>query len=403
MNFKKIFKKKLGDSYYKYRLKYILAKIFGNHYLSIRKKLKVITSKLNLFKINFIKKNLNKKIAHQSIISKETGLLIDLTKDNFLSYHLRPKKAENFNLESTCNIDEKIAIIIQGPIKEKFDFLNNTLKIYKKIFKNSIIIISTWENENINQIKSLIDKNIYVIFNKEPIFSRSNINHQLISTHEGLSLALQKGAKFTLKTRSDVRISKNNLETFLISLSQTFPVKKNELINSRIIVPSLVTFKYRIFSLSDIVMFGETNDLLVYFDKQFYEESLSIMGIKKENILKNNTPVVAEIFLCSRFIGKIENDIKWDLDNWWRCLKDYFCIIDNSSLDLFWYKYDWEVEYRYHKTYSKKLSRAINFNEWLSLYNNCQNNWHFYSKNHEMFEKLKKFDNKYKGKNLFKD
>ena len=134
-------------------------------------------------------------------------------------------------------------------------------------------------------------------------------------------------------------------------------------------------------------MFGETNDLLVYFDKQFYEESLSIMGIKKENILKNNTPVVAEIFLCSRFIGKIENDIKWDLDNWWRCLKDYFCIIDNSSLDLFWYKYDWDYEFRFSRTYSDKFARAIDFQDWLSLYNNCQNNWNLASNENEKYDK----------------
>ena len=74
---------------------------------------------------------------------------------------MRPKLAENFNLESTCKINEKIAIIIQGPIKEKFNFLKNTLDIYKKIFKNSLIIISTWENENIDLINSLKNENTF--------------------------------------------------------------------------------------------------------------------------------------------------------------------------------------------------------------------------------------------------
>ena len=27
--------------------------------------------------------------------------------------------------------------------------------------------------------------------------------------------------------------------------------------------------------------------------------------------------------------------ISWNLDSWWKSLKDYFCIIDNSSLDYF--------------------------------------------------------------------
>ena len=398
MNLKKIIKNKLGGNYYKFRSKYILTKIFGNYYLFFRKNLKAISIKLN-----FIKNNLSKKVEHQSIVSRESGFLVDLTKDNYLSYHLRPKKSKNFNLESTCSTDEKIAIIIQGPIKEKFDFLKDTLNIYRKIFKNSIIIISTWESENINQIRSLVDKNIYIIFNKEPNTSRSNVNHQITSTYEGLNLALQKKAKFALKTRADVRISKNNLETFLISLTQIFPVKQNSLINSRIIVPSLITFKYRIFSLSDIVMFGETNDLLKYFDKQLYEEGLLEMGInnknplENKNILKNNTPVVAEIFLCSRLINKIDSSMEWNLACWWKSLKDYFCVIDNSSLDLFWYKYDWEFEYRYLRTYSDKFARAIDFQDWLSLYNNSQNNWDLASNEHE------KYDRNFQLQNIFKN
>lgn len=387
MNLKKLIKNKLGNDYYKFRSKYILTKLFGNYYLALRKNLKAVT-----VKFNFIKNKLNKKIEHQRIINNESGFLIDFTKNNYLSYHLRPKDSKNFHLESTCNIDEKIAIIIQGPIKEKFNFLKDTLIIYKKIFKNSFIIISTWENENKDLINSLSDENIYIIFNKEPAASRSNIDHQLISTNKGLNFAIQKKAKYALKTRSDVRLSKNNLETFLISLTKVFPVKKNGLINSRIIVPSLITFKYRLFSLSDIVMFGETVDLLKYFDATLYEESLIEFGIqnkdlsKNRNILKNDTPLVAEIFLCARLIKKLDPAMNWGLECWWQNLKDYFCIIDNSALDLFWYKYDWEYEYRFSRTYSDKFARAIDFQDWLSLYSGCQHNWDLASAENERYD-----------------
>ena len=102
--------------------------------------------------------------------------------------------------------------------------------------------------------------------------------------------------------------------------------------------------------------------------------------------------------MCSRFIAKIEDNVTWDLENWWRCLKDYFCIIDNSSLDCLWLKYEWEVEYRYLKTYSDKITRTVDFHEWLSLYNNSKNNWHLYSDEHEKFEE---FNGSYRGKNLF--
>ncbi len=391
MSLKKLLKIKLGNNYHKLRSKYILTKIFGKYYLNIRSIIKKFTSKFS-----FIKKDLNKKIEYQSIVKKETGFIIDFTKENFLTYHLRPKNSQNFYSESTCSISEKIAIIIQGPIQNKFDFLKNTLEIYKRIFKNSIIIISTWENEDQNLINSLKNENTFILYNKEPKTSHNNIDHQIHSTNLALNFAKTKGAKYSLKTRTDVRLYKNNLETFLISLIKTFPVKENSLIKSRIIVPSLVTFKYRLYSLSDIVMFGETEDLLIYFNIEFYKEGLKKFNLTEENRIKEGTPVVAEIFLCLRFINILEGKVNWNLENWWRCLKNYFCIIDNSSLDLFWYKYNWDFEYRYLRTYSDKFARAIDFQDWLSLYQNLDNNWHLASEEHEKYDELSKLTNIFK-------
>ena len=392
MSIKKFLKDKLGKNYHKLRLKYILYKIFGNFYLLLRNWIKKFYTKFD-----FLKNNLNKKIEHQSIIDKESGFIIDNTKNNYLTYHLRPKKAEDFNLESTCKIDEKIAIIIQGPIQEKFDFLKNTLEIYKKIFKNSIIIISTWKSEDIEKINTLKDENIYILFNDEPEKSQSNIDHQIFSTNIALKFAMNHNAKYSIKTRADVRINKSNLETFFISLIKTFPVKSNSLIKSRIVVPSLITFKFRIFSLSDIVMFGETNDLLQYFDLELFRDGLKKFDLNEKELLKNETPVVAEIFLCARFMNKLDNSINWNLESWWDSLKNYFCIIDNSSLDLFWHKYDWNYEYRYIRTYSDKFARAIDFQDWLSLYNNSENNWLKSSDENE------KYDEFLKLKNIFKN
>ena len=392
MKIKIFLKNKLGKYYKNFYLKNVLRVIFGKIFLNTRDFIKKNTKKFN-----FLKSNLNKKVEHQKIIKNEIGFLLDFTKDNYLTYHLRPKLAKNFNLESTCELEERIAIVIQGQIQEKFEFLKNTLDIYKKIFKNSLIIISTWDNENVNLINSLKDKNIFIIFNKEPEKSLSNINHQIYSTYMGLELAIKKGAKYSIKTRSDIRINKNNLETYLLSLINTFPVKKNNFMKSRIIVPSLITFKYRLYSLSDIVMFGETNDLIKYFKNEKFKEGLKKLNIDLNNLMINETPVIAEIFLCSRFINNIEGKVLWNLNDWWRCLKNYFCVIDNSSIDLFWHKYDWEYEYRYLRTYSDQFSRAIDFQDWLSLYNGYNNNWNLASSVHE------KYNKNFQLQNIFKD
>ena len=380
MKIKTFLKKKLGSNYHKFRLKNILIKIFGKYFLNTREKFKKYISRFD-----FIKIKLNKKIDHQSIVKKENGILLDLTKNNYLTFHLRPKNSEDFYLESTNKNKEKFAIIIQGPIGKKFSFLKDTINIYKKIFKNTVIIISTWKSENINLINSLKEENVFILFSEEPDKSLYNVDHQIISTNVALKLAREKGALYSIKTRTDTRLYKNNLENFLIALFKTFPVKENNIIKSRIIVPSLVTFKFRIYSLSDIVMIGNTDDLLEYFDLCSFEESIKKMQISKNNLLKNETPVVAEIFLCARLLMKINKDLKWNLDDWWSSLKNYFCIIDNSSLDLLWHKYDWQYEYRFLRTYSNSFSRAVDFQDWLSLYQNLNNEWNLASNKHERY------------------
>ena len=388
MKIKTFLKKKLGSNYHKFRLKNILIKIFGKYFLNTREKFKKCISRFD-----FIKIKLNKKIDHQSIVKKENGILLDLTKNNYLTFHLRPKNSEDFYLKSTNKNIEKFAIIIQGPIGKKFSFLKDTINIYKKIFKNTVIIISTWKSENINLINSLKEENVFILFSEEPDKSLYNVDHQIISTNVALKLAREKGALYSIKTRTDTRLYKNNLENFLIALFKTFPVKENNIIRSRIIVPSLVTFKFRIYSLSDIVMIGNTDDLLEYFDLCSFEESIKKMQISKNNLLKNETPVVAEIFLCARLLMKINKDLKWNLDDWWSSLKNYFCIIDNSSLDLLWHKYDWQYEYRFLRTYSNSFSRAVDFQDWLSLYQNLNNEWNLASNEHERYNESRQLIN----------
>ena len=366
----------------------MIQKLLSNYHTKIKKSFRQLKRRFKF--------NLSKKISSQEITNKEKGFMLDFTKNNYLTFHLRPKKSEDFYLESTCEIDNKIGIVIQGPIKENFDFLKNSIKIYEKIFKNSLIVISTWDTENQNKVNTLISDQVHIIYNKEPKKSKSNIDHQTLSTYEGLKYLLNKNVKHALKTRADIRINKNNLETFLMSLIKYFPVnKKNEFINSRIIVPSINTYKYRLYSLTDIVMFGEVSDLIIYFDKEPYEQGLQNFNIKQNSILINETPLVAEIFLCARYIKKIENNINWDLEGWWKSLKNYFCIIDNSSLDLFWLKYEWEYEFKYTRTYAHKFARALDFQDWFSLFNNSKNNWNIASSEHE------KYDEKMKIKNLF--
>tara|TARA_B100000287_G_scaffold432741_1_gene492730 strand:+ start:1888 stop:3015 length:1128 start_codon:yes stop_codon:yes gene_type:complete len=363
-----------------FRLKFILKKIFGDKYKNIRN---LGIKYFNPFIFNF-----TKKIGSQSIVKKEKGFIIDSTIDNYSTFHLRPKKSENFDLLSTEIISKKVAIIIQGNIGENYYFLKETLGIYKKIFPNIMIIISTWKNENQSKILKLESKNIKVLFNDEPnTSSPGNSDFQLISTFNGLTFAKQNGIEFCLKQRSDLRVNKNNIMSFLISLIENYPIKSNSYIKGRIITTSLNTLKYRLFSLSDFLLFGFVDDLLIYFENLNYEKSLKINNFGEAPCFIEETPVEAEILFCARYIKKINGEIKWDLDFWWKSLKDYFCVVDSNSLDIFWKKYDLKFEHRYYRNYSKKISRGIEFSDWLSLYNEMEINWKKHFNDHERYDK----------------
>ena len=128
------------------------------------------------------------------------------------------------------------------------------------------------------------------------------------------------------------------------------------------------------------------DDLLIYFDKTSYEESLKKYNFGNKPCFIEDTPVVGEIFLCARYLKEINNEINWNLDFWWKSLKEYFCIIDTTSLDLLWLKYDWEFEHRYSKSYSNKIVRSIEFSDWLALYSDMNLEWKKYLNENEKYD-----------------
>ncbi len=343
--------------------------------------------------------NLSKKTKGASIVSNEKGFIISFIKNNFLTFHLRPKSSKNFeNISTFVPPDKKFAIIIQGNIGEYFPFLLESVNIYKKIFPNTLIIVSTWEDEDnskINELKKFVH---HVVINKKPKEpAYGNINFQIISTYAGLKIAEANGVEFCLKTRADCRMHKTDILPFLEGLIDQFPIHNKNVCNSRIIASSVNTCKYKVYGITDILLFGRTIDLLIYFDKTLFDKSLEQFGFGKFPSTINSTPVVAETFLCARYLKSIGIDLEWSLEHWWDCLRDYFCVVDSDSLDFFWYKSDWKYEKRFVRNYTHKSSRAVNFSDWFALLCNQNLKW----KNINYMEKWEINENQEEDEDLF--
>ena len=111
-----------------------------------------------------------------------------------------------------------------------------------------------------------------------------------------------------------------------------------------------------------------------------YWENLSLAIPKKFKYLDdpqviNGTPLVAEIYLCARYIEAIGIDLDFSLKQWWESLKNNLIVVDNAMLDGFWNKYDMNFENRFTSTYALRGPLAIDHFDWLRLLSSDVSDW----------------------------
>ena len=312
------------------------------------------------------------------------------TKNHFLTYHLRPKFAAEINTNTANQIPpNKLAIIIQGPLLRTNNFTIETIKLYKKIFKGAKLILSTWTGEDKETIEKAKYQGADVITNDLPkTQGYGNINYQLKSTMSGLTIANELKYQFSMKTRADQRLYRHDLFDYFTALIKAFPLKESLIQHKRIVVSSFKTCKYRLYSVSDMMMFGDTRDLMSYWSADYYEKGIKpyINQQKKHNPpIIHDTPIITEIYLTVKYLEKLGIEPLWTLQHWWSICRDYFCIVDSIEIDQQWPKYKKLYEYWFIKDYSNPNPRSFEFADWLQLYVNQDGYWDKVN-SHEFYE-----------------
>ncbi|MFH1427829.1 MAG: WavE lipopolysaccharide synthesis family protein [Patescibacteria group bacterium] len=297
----------------------------------------------------------------------------------FITFHTRPKQAANVGVWSDELINSpKFAVVIQGPIMKEDDFTLETVKIYKKTFKKAIIILSTWENEREDDkyIKRINEENIEILFNKEPEYAgTAHMNYLITSSFAGIKKAKEMNVEYVLKTRTDQRICGINTMEFLYNLIRTFPVVNGYRQRERIVGVSLNTFKYRLYGLSEMTLFGNIEDMLLYWGvKPNQNSDINRWNITVRDLIK--LKFTGETYLASEFLKKVGRDLKWTLQDSWQVFADHFCVVDQQNIDLYWHKYERQKEYRYLKYGRITNKQELAFREWFNLYSNIKNKYH---------------------------
>jgi len=290
---------------------------------------------------------------------------IENFRGNYLTFHERPIFARQLGDRSRHATGEnlpKTAIVIQGPLVHVNDFTLETIGFYIKSSRDSLIILSTWEQEDVAALENDLPENVLIVKNRlPPLPGHANINYQIASTVAGIQAARKLGADYVLKTRTDQRLYLNEPLLFLINLLRRFPLEKETTQNQRLISVSLNTMKYRLYGVTDMFMFGHIDDMSTYWNASFMDENPVYSRHENPWLL---TP---EAYLCTSYLEKLGRRLNWTLEDSWRALAEHFCIVDEKMIDLYWLKYRRHKEYR-RSLYSSEIAKThISFADWLLM------------------------------------
>ncbi|MBN8133424.1 WavE lipopolysaccharide synthesis family protein [Vibrio vulnificus] len=173
---------------------------------------------------------------------------------------------------------KEITFIVQGPVTTS-DSLIKVLESIKLNYKDSKVVLSTWDNVEISdEISCLCDN---VIQSPDPGcnvpigYPPINVNRQLVSSRVGLETVK---TKYTIKTRTDIVFTNDNL--LHLSFFNESPIPGYKLGESRVIISNLNSRDHSsglkvAFWLSDFIFFGLANDVYEMFNINNMDESVS--------------------------------------------------------------------------------------------------------------------------------
>ena len=307
--------------------------------------------------------------------------------------------------KQTYDFDDT-AIVIQGPIFYDNNYTAETFKLYRSIYPNVPIVISTWKGEANKNFRRECQENSIVLLENEPPKDRGpwNVNMQLKSSFQGVSYVKENTtAKFVLKTRTDQRINEFDFLVYFKNLLETFPPKDYKLHKRIILLGNLDETQFP-FYYRDYLSFGNVNDILKLYGIPFYSDpgEMSYHFRHKERMLNFRDKVpnrqysidydskfaknlnhckikrlarkfcFPEMYITKTFykLNIAPIDESKISETSWKFAAEYLILIDGESILFDFPKY--EIS-RYGVMNS--ISNHSTFSRWLDLYRNFKIDW----------------------------
>ncbi|MFV0245145.1 MAG: WavE lipopolysaccharide synthesis family protein [Qingshengfaniella sp.] len=305
----------------------------------------------------------------------------------FVTSRARPKAADQLGTGpansplSTAPVlrCEPMAIFMQGPIAEEYDFTAETLKIYAAAMPGCRLILSTWRDTPAEHLDKITRLGVEVVLSDKPANpGLANVNMQITTAAAGIKRAVEKGATWVLKTRTDQRLYQPEVMGGLAALAKSLPPSGQAAATQkhRIFGIGQGSLKFGLYHLSDQTIFGHADDMLAYWTPPLKDENPPSHWPEDRGKIYLEVPIgdqcrygAPECYLASRFLMHQGRQVDWTLADSWAAFRDHFGTVDYGSTDFYWVKGQsitlWENTTTYRKISNRK---EMTFLDWMQIY-----------------------------------
>ena len=289
------------------------------------------------------------------------------TSGQLRTYYDRPKYADEVGIFSEKILRYKTAIVIQGPIKKEDDFTIETVRLYKRLYPDCILILSTWKSEE-TDLKQFYDERITICLSEPPKHSGAlNCSYQALNSYVGIAKAAEMGCERVCKTRTDQRFYLPDMFTYLEDLLDFFPLRIKTKQKKRLISISYTTFANRPYHICDMFLYGDAEDVLRYFPGKLDDRDWE--PIQWTDNIEYSKLRAGEVWFTANYIESLGYELKWSLEDSDYYLRELFLILDTTLIDLYWAKYtDSEHGERLYNDNNFENQRVVTFFKWLDDY-----------------------------------
>ncbi|MBL8861157.1 MAG: hypothetical protein JNK02_04015 [Planctomycetes bacterium] len=299
--------------------------------------------------------------------------------DDFVTFHSRPKRARDTGTWPDPGTgDAETAVVMQGPIAELEDFTLETLRLYRRHFPRTHLILSTWDDTPETLLAPIRALGVDVLLGPKPaVPGLYNINLQVVSAARGIEHAGRRGARWVLKTRTDQRMYSPQALRFLVATALAFPVTGGFRQRHRIVGVGHGTLKYAPYHLTDQTVFGHVDDMTVYWNPPPHDGRLPAHWPPTTGEIFAQVPIgeqcrhgASETYLASQFLARVGRELTWTLEDSWEAFRDNFCVVDReTSVDFYWVKVQSHTFLESLTRYGPISNRReLTFGEWLPIY-----------------------------------